>query len=432
MRSFASVARAASTGAFKRRRATINPSFISSPQSCGFSTANPLPPAENEPVAAAPKSALPNHAVVGLSVAFGTSIVGFEIANVLGKGLMSLQGIETATSPVSGIPVSILLGLALRNLALSRRPETVEALKSGLALASKPVLQLGVVCVGMKLSAVDLVEAGMVGVPAVVASVGVGLLFVPWLGKQMGLPHKMSALIAAGTSICGVTAITAVAPSIKANEQESAFAVANVVAFGTAGMLVYPYVAHDLFETSRQIGMFLGLAIHDTSQVIGSALTYSNVYDDEAVLKMAAVTKLTRNLFLAGAIPYLTYTCAAEEGKNSADQEKRSVKDLLYAYTPGFVYAFVGASAFRSLGDYTVAHHDAAFMVLPPDQWTYAIGLIGTTIGAKMLLGTAMAGVGLSTNFSTLRGVGPKPFLVGFLGSSAVATTGFTMASVLA
>merc|ERR1711907_344849 len=108
----------------------------------------------------------------------------------------------------------------------------------------------------------------------------------------------MSSLIAAGTSICGVTAITALAPAIKAEQQEIGVAVANVVAFGTLGMLTYPYVAHALLESSEQVGLFLGLAIHDTSQVIGSALTYKMVYDDELALQVAAITKLSRNLCL--------------------------------------------------------------------------------------------------------------------------------------
>ena len=60
----------------------------------------------------------------------------------------------------------------------------------------------------------------------------------------------------------GVTAITACAPAIKANQQEVSFAVANVVAFGTVGMLVYPYLAHSILGSSQAIGTFLGLAIH--------------------------------------------------------------------------------------------------------------------------------------------------------------------------
>ena len=78
----------------------------------------------------------------------------------------------------------------------------------------------------------------------------------------------LGALLAAGTSICGVTAIGATAPAIAATQAEVAVAVANVVAYGSAGMLAYPHVARHLFphEDSKNIGLFLGLAVHDTAQ----------------------------------------------------------------------------------------------------------------------------------------------------------------------
>lgn len=60
----------------------------------------------------------------------------------------------------------------------------------------------------------------------------------------MGLPPRLGTLVAAGTSICGVTAIVSTAPAIDADEREVACAVANVVAFGLVGMLTYPYLAH--------------------------------------------------------------------------------------------------------------------------------------------------------------------------------------------
>jgi len=63
----------------------------------------------------------------------------------------------------------------------------------------------------------------------------------------------MSALIAAGCSVCGVTAISALAPIVKANQQEISFAVANVVLFGTMAMLLLPYLAHAIFPLSQQV-----------------------------------------------------------------------------------------------------------------------------------------------------------------------------------
>ena len=93
--------------------------------------------------------------------------------------------------------------------------------------------------------------------------------------RAVGLSRELSLLLTAGTSICGVTAITALAPAIQAPHKDLAVAVANTVAFGTLGMLIYPYVFHELCAgNSEQVGLCLGVAIHDTSQVVGSAMSY--------------------------------------------------------------------------------------------------------------------------------------------------------------
>lgn len=357
---------------------------------------------------------------------------GFTAAEYLGQGLNALQGISGAASPISGIPVAILLGMALKNSV-----GVPAQLDAGIKFATKPVLQAGIVCVGAKLSAVDLVTTGLVGLPAVMASIGVGLTFIPWLGNKVGIPHKMSSLIAAGTSICGVTAITALAPAIKATQQDTSFAVANVVAFGTIGMLVYPYVAHALIPSSHAIGIALGLSVHDTSQVIGCALSYSTVFGDEEVLKVATVTKLTRNLFLAGVIPGLTFQTARREGELAAGASATPGSLVptfadVKKYFPGFVAGFVGMSALRTVGDMTLASDvGAAFGVLDGDSWKTITKFVGNELGSHYLLGTAMAGVGLSTSASALRGVGYKPFLVGLAGAGAVGATGFSTALLL-
>jgi len=169
----------------------------------------------------------PSSIVPGIVVSGVVMEGGFLAAEYLGQGLMALQGIE-GNSPISGIPCAIILGAAIANTFT-----LPNYLQPGIVTATKPILQAGIICVGAKLSAVDLVSTGIIGLPVVCTSIAVGLTFVPWLGNKLGLPHKMSALIAAGTSICGVTAISALAPAIKANQQETSFAIANVVAFGT-------------------------------------------------------------------------------------------------------------------------------------------------------------------------------------------------------
>ena len=385
----------------------------------------------------------------GVAAAACVMTAGFFGAEHLGQALLSFQGISGASSPVSGIPVSILLGMGLRNMPGVQLPAV---LAKGLKFSTTTILRGGIICVGAKLSALEMVSLGAAGVPVVALSICTGIGFVTWLGPKMGLPRKMTSLIAAGTSICGVTAITAVAPAIKANEQEVSFAVANVVAFGTLGMLVYPYLAHSMLGSSQAIGTFLGLAIHDTSQVMGAALTYNEVFHDEIVLKTAAVTKLTRNLFLAGVIPVLVVmnkkwekeeqllanggveTVQLKETPNDEEDHKvdtRSTMDKVGEYVPIFVLGFVGMSAVRSVGDAMLAENMLAYGMLGEEEWKATTKLVGNQIGGHYLLGTAMAAVGMSTNASALKGVGPKPFLVGLSAAMCVAGTAFTSVTVL-
>ena len=161
-----------------------------------------------------------------------------------------------------------------------------QALQPGVKFATTTVLRAGIVAVGAKLSATQVLALGWTTVPAACASVGAGLVAIPLLAKGAGLPPRLGALLAAGTSICGVTAIGATAPAIAATQAEVAVAVANVVAYGSAGMLAYPHVARHLFphEDSKNIGLFLGLAVHDTAQVMGCAASYAQTYCDEACL----------------------------------------------------------------------------------------------------------------------------------------------------
>lgn len=377
------------------------------------------------------------------------------------------QGLEyTGTNPISGIPVSILLGLALNNAV------TLPAsLKPGLKFCTTQALRTGIILVGLKLSMYDIASLGVAGIPCVVASIGTGLAFVTWASKKMGLPPRLGALTAAGTSICGVTAIVSLAPAIKATEKEVSLAVANVVAFGLLGMLSYPYLAHATLDTSEQIGLFLGTAVHDTSQVIGSALTYSEMYKDEVVLKAAAVTKLTRNLFLAGVIPLLAFQTskavhAAEvaaaagaagtgagtgsssgssgsssSGKGSKGGPKVSFKTLF----PTFILGFLAMALLRTLGDAGLAEgkkkkeegqlqadeKPVALGCIEEDQWKSGIKFLSGQVGSNVCLGTAMAAVGLSTSFSVFKGVGFKPFALGMAGAAVVGGMGFTMAKVL-
>jgi uncharacterized integral membrane protein (TIGR00698 family) len=348
-------------------------------------------------------------------------MAGFWLAEVIGGALLSAQSLSGGSSPISGVPVAIVLGLLLRNLF--RLPT---ALTPGLKFCVTTILRLGIVLVGIRLSAFDVMRLGLGGLPVVIAAIGTGLLFVTWFNRRMGLPPRLGTLIAAGTSICGVTAIVSTAPAIDADEQEVAYAVANVVAFGLFGMLAYPYVAHALLHRSETVGLFLGTAVHDTSQVVGAALTYRQLYADDVVLRVATVTKLTRNLFLAGVIPLLTWMHV--RSTRDAHRHRESVK--WRTFIPLFVIGFVAMAVARTIGDATLQSAGAAYGLWDAAAWSRLTTSIGDFWASRVLLGTAMAAVGLNTSVAVFRAVGAKPFLVGLAGALVVGVVGMTMAVI--
>ena len=365
----------------------------------------------------------------GMGACVLTAGVGFDAASLLSS---------TTGVPVSGIPVAILLGMGLRNTVF-RVQQLPPVLIPGIQFATKSILQMGIICVAAKLSFGEVLHTGTASIPVVVSSVTAGLLFIPAAGAWMGLPRKMSLLLAAGTSICGVTAITALAPAIQATNRDMAVAVASTVAFGSLGMILYPYLFHAVCTSSAQVGLCLGVAIHDTSQVLGSALSYKETFHDEVAFQVAAVTKLIRNLGLAVAIPLLTYQHHQYHSHKDNHMEQHSPAERTHdttttnesksplplsglngftKYVPPFLVAFLGMSLLRTTGDFLMPDLEAYHLVM---------NFTGNDL-SKYLLGTAMAGVGLSTDKSSLQGVGWKPFAVGGAGALVVGGTGFTVA----
>jgi uncharacterized integral membrane protein (TIGR00698 family) len=357
----------------------------------------------------------------GIAAAVVVMLAGFWLADVLGQAILRMQGLNTST-PISGVPVAIVIGLLLRNLT-----PLPPLLNPGLKFCVTTVLRIGIVLLGLRLSAFDVFWLGAAGVPVVLAAIATGLIFVTWFNSKLGLPKRLGTLIAAGTSICGVTAIVATAPAIKAEEREVAYAVANVVAFGLFGMLVYPYVAHAWLDRSETIGLFLGTAVHDTSQVVGAALTYRQMYDDDIVLRVATVTKLTRNLFLAGIIPFLAWMYA----RSSHSEESPRPRTRWTAFVPGFVIGFVAMALIRTIGDYGMRSSGEAFGLIYSGDWTRVTSQLSEYWGSRILLGTAMAAVGLNTSFSVFAGVGARPFVVGLVGALAVGAAGLLMAILM-
>ena len=377
------------------------------------------------------REVLPGFLAAG-AVATGGFALAVPLGGCLGRARASLSppsaeqsdgSTASSSASVSGISVAILLGAAA-GTALRRSPALWTSLAPGLAFASSTALRVGIVCVGAKLSLAEATRLGATGVPAVFATVAVGLGSTMAIARFAGLPPRLGALIAGGTSICGVTAIMALAPVIRASQAEVAVAVANVVLFGSIGMVFFPFIADAAFPTPEQAGMWLGLAVHDTAQVMGAGAACAEICGDEAALRAAAVTKLTRNLALAVVIPLLALQQGGGSGAGAAAAGGAGAMQLshLKAAVPIFVPGFIAMVLIRSLGDwYVEGEAEGSFLA---ERWHAAVHTLGSLLGAKVLLGTAMAAVGMQMSPEKLRGLGWRPFAVGVTAATIVATTG--------
>jgi uncharacterized integral membrane protein (TIGR00698 family) len=319
-------------------------------------------------------------------------------------------------TPVSPVMLAILLGLIIS--ALVPMPKS---LKPGLSFAVKKILRLGIILLGIRLTIFAVFALGAYGVPIVVICIIAALFITTRINKWLKLPERLGVLIAVGTSICGVSAIVATSPAIDAEEEETAYAVAVITIFGLMATLIYPYVAYLIFQGNpTQAGLFLGTSIHDTSQVVGAAKVYADVFSQPLTLDVATVTKLVRNVFMAVVIPFMAYYYARRtESQGITEGKKTSFWKLL----PLFVVGFLAMAVIRSIGDATLNASGKAFGVWDTSTWSSIIFFIKTW--ANNFLVVALAGVGLSTNFRTFKGLGLKPFFVGFGAAMAVGVVSF-------
>ncbi|WP_052245802.1 YeiH family protein [Sporosarcina sp. ZBG7A] len=359
----------------------------------------------------------------GIMFCLIVTLVGIYAAGLIGKLIVALNLLpEGSASPVSGIFVAIIIGIIIRNTV---GLHTI--FMEGVAYSVKYALRAGIILLGLRLSLTEALKLGAWGLPLIIACITSGLFVTLYFTKKMNQSNRLGTLIACGTGICGVTAIMAVSPVVKAKDDEISYAVANITIFGLVGMLLYPYLANLFFAGDPiKIGLFLGTAIHDTAQVTGSALIYSQMFDMQKVVDVATVTKLTRNLFIIAVIPLISYFFFKGAGKNEDGTEYSIPK--WYKLIPVFVIGFLALALVRTIGDWTAANSGSAFGFLTLSIWE---GFYNSwsSFGSKYMLGLAMAGVGLSTNFKVFKGLGIKPFYIGLIAAVSVGAVSLLLIS---
>ena len=314
------------------------------------------------------------------------------------QGLNNIIGIELLgyeKSPISTAMIAILMGIILGNIFSIRKGFLI-----GLDFTQKYILKLGIIFLGIQLKPFEFLKFGTIAIPLIIVCIISVLIVIKMLIKKLKISTKMAYLISIGSTVCGTTAIMATAPIIKANKSEVAYAIANITVFGIISMLIYPYFANVYFNGEPLfVGLFLGTAIHETSQVAAAGLIYDQQFNSPETLNIATVTKLIRNTFLVIMIPLFAFLY---------NRGKSKVKEYsLLNIFPYFVLGFIALIIFRNIGDQIFLTENTQ------NIWQGVISNIKDS--AKIFLSMAMAAVGLSTNLKDLKSMGYKPFIVGFI-----------------
>lgn len=332
---------------------------------------------------------------------------------------VAAKGVYYATdAAVSAVLCAIGIGILWRNvIGLGAWAE------SGVDFASKTLLRVGIALIGLRLTLMVLADVSLIAIPIVLACVTVALLASLGLGRLLGVPKGMRQLLAAGTAICGATAIISVAPLLRSRKADIGIALTCVVLFGSLAMMSYPWIAGALFGSAAvPAGMFFGSSIHDTSQVVGAAMIYAEQFQAPDTVAIAGLTKFLRTLGLLVLIPAAALLAARSEATAAGGDEKP--RGWYRKAVPLFVISFIGLVIVRTVGDGITAGS-------PETLATWRVLLAYAQTASEWLLLIGMTAVGLGVTVSHLREAGWRPIALAFVAALLTGACGLLLVSIL-
>lgn len=297
-----------------------------------------------------------------------------------GLGLLSALAVVAVSlgarfTAFEAIVWAILLGMIVRNL-VGQPP----AAKAGVNLASKQLLELSVALLGAAINLADMFRAGPRLLLLIGLAVVLGILVSMTIGRAFGLGKKLSILIAVGNSICGNSAIAAVAPTIKADKKDVSMSIALTAVVGVVVVLTLPLLVPLLNLSFYQYGVLTGTTVYAVPQVVAAGFTVSQTSGEVATL-----VKLVRVLFLAPIVLFFGLLFA-----RSVARDGQRVKTS--ALLPWFVLSFLTLGLLRSVG-------------LIPDSVAADAKAVSNAI---MIV--SMVALGMGVDFAAVRTVGPRVF----------------------
>jgi uncharacterized integral membrane protein (TIGR00698 family) len=315
---------------------------------------------------------------IGLSA----SIAGVAFALHHAPGLASL----------SPMILAIVIGIAFHNLV-----GTPALAREGIKFGLRRILRLAIVLLGLQLTAAQVVEVGPVGIAIIAGTLAATFMLTTWFGRVISVDRKLTELIAAGTSICGASAVIATNTVTEAHDEDVAYAIACVTVFGSLSMFLYPLLPGLLHLDAHAYGLWAGASIHEIAQVVAAAFQ-----NGQHAGEFGTIAKLGRVMLLAPVVLILRRLAERRRARTGGSQPSGR------APVPWFILGFVGLVGINSV------------IAIPPEAKAW---IVTTTVFLM-----SVAAMGLETDIGKLKAKGVRPLLLG--AASAVFISGFSLALI--
>ena len=325
-----------------------------------------------------PDGIVPERGALGRSLALIPGIALSGGVTIVSLGAQWIEERFFAHPYVEALVIAILLGMAIRT---AWQPS--QRWLSGIAFSAKQLLEVAVMLLGASVSYAAIAASGFLLVGAIVGTVVIMLAVSYGLSRMLSLPVKLSILIACGNSICGNSAIAAVAPVIGADGDDVASSISFTAILGVLMVLGLPLLIPLLGLSATQYGILAGLTVYAVPQVLAATVPAGIVST-----QIGTLVKLVRVLMLGPIVVGLSLV-AARRRKRHADHTK-AVPISPFKLVPWFIIGFLVLAALRS------------FQLVPD------LAITPITKTASILTVLSMAALGLGVDVRVLSTLGGR------------------------
>lgn len=332
---------------------------------------------------AAPLHAAPHHHAPARRPLWGSGLLPGLVLTFVIAGTACLLRQVPGFDRLSPLILAIVIGTGFHNTV-----GTPARCRAGVLFSLRRLLRLGIILLGLQLTFLQVIAVGGRGIAVILLTVAATFLVTTWLGQRLGVDRKLAQLIAAGTSICGASAVIATNAVTEGSDEDVAYAVACVTIFGSLAMFLYPALDTLLRLEPLAYGLWAGASIHEIAQVVAAAFQAGKEAGD-----FATIAKLSRIILLAPLVILLGELARRRTRRHAHGAHGQKARAA--APLPWFVLGFLAMIAVNSLA------------VVPQTAKPAIVHL------TTFLLTVALAAMGLETDIRKLKARGWTPLLLG-------------------